>query len=543
MSMCQLGGLAGTTNQRLALHRPAAWAIEPAASRHRSRLSCSAQLQPQSQHFQQLQHSQQLLYSSLARHQCSLGSQTLHPCCPWPAAAGRQQHSSRPYSRTRRHKRYAAAHAAGYESSDVDAPVVVSTVDKQRESSSSQQHVPAGSDADFIQQPPSKAMYSPLHYDVLEFVRQVVPTAAERAEKQRIIQCVASATKQSFAGNPNVRVQPFGSFVNGLSTWNSDVDLVVTGLAKPSRITGGFSHNDKRLVYRALDRIASALRRHKKVSIRRMIIIRTARIPIIKLETNSNVVADISLGDSSGPKAANYVAQQVGAYPPLAPLVLVLKVYLRSCGLNEVANGGISSFSLTNMVLAHLMDELRDGHDIFDLGETLYGFLLRFGDEFDVRREAVSVSLGGCVQRSELHHLDTDAERERLLLEDPLTGRDVASGSYRIVAVQMAFSKAARRLENLAQQRNTKKINYLEGLFDVRRALDRSVDGKSKGAWGGQGKGGPDEYFVIGQGNRFVDYMVEEDQIEYPLEGDDYGDRLEGYLDGEDDSTRRRKRR
>lgn len=50
---------------------------------------------------------------------------------------------------------------------------------------------------------------------------------------------------------------------------------------------------------------------------------------------------------------------QINAYPPLAPLVLVLKVYLRSCGLNEVANGGLSSFSLTNMVLAHLMDELR----------------------------------------------------------------------------------------------------------------------------------------------------------------------------------------
>jgi hypothetical protein len=43
----------------------------------------------------------------------------------------------------------------------------------------------------------------------------------------------------------------------------------------------------------------------------------------------------------------------------LSPLVLVLKVYLRSCGLNEVANGGISSFALTNMVLAHIMDELR----------------------------------------------------------------------------------------------------------------------------------------------------------------------------------------
>jgi DNA polymerase sigma len=32
---------------------------------------------------------------------------------------------------------------------------------------------------------------------------------------------------------------------------------------------------------------------------------------------------------------------------------------MRSCGLNQVANGGISSFAVTNMVLAHIMDELR----------------------------------------------------------------------------------------------------------------------------------------------------------------------------------------
>ncbi len=42
-------------------------------------------------------------------------------------------------------------------------------------------------------------------------------------------------------------------------------------------------------------------------------------------------------------------------------MVLVLKVYLCNCGLNEVANGGLSSFSLTLMVLAHLMEELRSG--------------------------------------------------------------------------------------------------------------------------------------------------------------------------------------
>eukprot|EP00775_Hariotina_reticulata_P011452 gene11452-11598_t len=103
-------------------------------------------------------------------------------------------------------------------------------------------------------------MYSPLHYNIQDFVQQVVPTAAERAEKQRIIQCVAVATRRAFETHQHVKVQPFGSFVNGLSTWNSDVDLVVTGLVKPSRITGGFSRNDKRLVYRALDKIAYQLR-------------------------------------------------------------------------------------------------------------------------------------------------------------------------------------------------------------------------------------------------------------------------------------------
>jgi hypothetical protein len=51
--------------------------------------------------------------------------------------------------------------------------------------------------------------------------------------------------------------------------------------------------------------------RYRKLPIKKLIIIRTARIPIIKLETSSRVVADISLGDGSGPRAANYISQQV----------------------------------------------------------------------------------------------------------------------------------------------------------------------------------------------------------------------------------------
>lgn len=43
----------------------------------------------------------------------------------------------------------------------------------------------------------------------------------------------------------------------------------------------------------------------------------------------------------------------------LLPQVLVLKAYLKACRLNEVNSGGLSSYSLTNMVIAHLQEELK----------------------------------------------------------------------------------------------------------------------------------------------------------------------------------------
>ena len=47
----------------------------------------------------------------------------------------------------------------------------------------------------------------------------------------------------------------------------------------------------------------------------------------------------------------------MAALPPLRPLVLVLKVLLKQAAMNEVFTGGISSWSLINMVVAHLQAE------------------------------------------------------------------------------------------------------------------------------------------------------------------------------------------
>lgn len=48
---------------------------------------------------------------------------------------------------------------------------------------------------------------------------------------------------------------------------------------------------------------------------------------------------------------------QVQEWPALRPLVLVLKSLLKQKRLNDVSTGGLSSFALANMVLAHLLEE------------------------------------------------------------------------------------------------------------------------------------------------------------------------------------------
>ena len=79
------------------------------------------------------------------------------------------------------------------------------------------------------------------------------------------------------------KVEIFGSFANGLSTWHSDVDLVVTGLFEPDRLTGCYDTKDRGRVTARLRKIADQLRKFKKMDISRLAIIGRARIPIIKV--------------------------------------------------------------------------------------------------------------------------------------------------------------------------------------------------------------------------------------------------------------------
>lgn len=77
-----------------------------------------------------------------------------------------------------------------------------------------------------------------------------------------------------------------------------------------------------------------------------------------QVTTAEGVDVDVSINSAGGVHAAALVGRHMAAFPALRPLALTLKALLRAAApapLNDVAVGGLGSYSLVNMLVAHLM--------------------------------------------------------------------------------------------------------------------------------------------------------------------------------------------
>lgn len=63
---------------------------------------------------------------------------------------------------------------------------------------------------------------------------------------------------------------------------------------------------------------------------------------------------DISCGAAGGVPAAGYIREQLELWPPLKPLVTILKLFLLQRSMNEVYTGGLGSFALILSLVAFL---------------------------------------------------------------------------------------------------------------------------------------------------------------------------------------------
>lgn len=141
---------------------------------------------------------------------------------------------------------------------------------------------------------------------------------------------LAEVTEIIHALWPKSTVSVFGSQMTKILTPTSDLDIVVMGVPE--------SKYDPLEVYCTL---AEKLKESTLVSY--VEAITNAKVPIVKLDhRKSGISVDICINNDSGMRTGKLIRQFVKEYPPLRPLVLVLKMFLvrflYSCSMNRTIN-------------------------------------------------------------------------------------------------------------------------------------------------------------------------------------------------------------
>ncbi|KAL0029353.1 hypothetical protein WJX77_001697 [Trebouxia sp. C0004] len=308
---------------------------------------------------------------------------------------------------------------------------------------------------------------SRLHGELMQFCALAAPT---EVEQQAVSDAVEAVTNVAKAIWPHSHTVLFGSQATTLALPGSDLDIVILGVSENiTNAASGFSKMQRDLLGELLEDLLEAFKTINLLKGKAKII--DARVPIIKctLDFGCGLAADISLGAANGAAAVQYVCQMIAAAPPLRVLVLVIKALLKETMLNEVFTGGLSSYSIVNMVMTHLLcmgykqpdlpGPAGTGPGLWgslepapeqpeeDAGDLLISFFERFGAGFDYSRHAVSVGQGGVVEKKREWK---QAERPWLLaVEDPQQlGKDIGSGSFNIRNVQQLFAAAASTLRD-----------------------------------------------------------------------------------------------
>lgn len=336
-----------------------------------------------------------------------------------------------------------------------------------------------------------------------------VQNAAD-AEQAAVVAPTISALQTAARGagvSGSASIALFGSRANGLALPGADVDAAVLNAGvTSSRGGGGYSSKQKAEAVTTLNRLARRLRADRVA--KSLQLISKARVPVIKAVFQSGVAVDVSVGSANGVEAVGAVRKLVDDEPLLAPLVLVLKAFLRERGMNEAFNGGISSYVLTLMVACHLRmsrrgakaaaadgsegraahaQEAETGGDVvastsgssggadggadggsqpeaagpLSLGVLLATFLERFGGHssgasnptFSFEDEAISLQAGGKrLKRGLVDFSDPRRRPNMLAAEDPQeAGRDIGVSAHDHKRWRAAFRSASEELGRAAR--------------------------------------------------------------------------------------------
>jgi non-canonical poly(A) RNA polymerase PAPD5/7 len=276
-----------------------------------------------------------------------------------------------------------------------------------------------------------------LHEEILDLVDYLSMTEDAYKTRLELVSQLEIIVKNIWS---NAKLKLFGSFATTLYLPTSDMDITI------------FldSIEKKREIKKALVKLADQLKDTKVASSVKVIL--KAKVPIVKMvDRVSGCTIDFTFNVINGVTVVPIIKKYIKIYPAVRPLVMVLKLFLKQRGLNEVFTGGISSFSLTLMVISLLQlhprlqtNEIKAEEN---LGIMLIEFFELYGRHFNYKHTGISIKGQGRYFKKSKKGWNDPAQNCLLALEDPQDeNNNVAGKSFNIMNVRQVLQHAFFRL-------------------------------------------------------------------------------------------------
>jgi non-canonical poly(A) RNA polymerase PAPD5/7 len=304
-----------------------------------------------------------------------------------------------------------------------------------------------------------------LHYEIIDFYNFIKPTKAEKENREKIFNKIKKIIQNEYE---NSKVILYGSCSYGLNLPESDMDILIIinedDIKKNIKSHNNNNFNNKTKNEIILQNLSNKFLESKNFSYVEVI---RARVPIIKCTfKTANLNIDISLNYKSALKSKLLTNQILSSYPFMRPLIYVVKYFLRQKNLNDSHTGGLSSFSIFNMIYFYILyyykNEIKYEGDIRDLGKILVGFFNFYGFEVNYNNVKFSNRFGGFIT-------EKNNGKNTLSFENPIDiNNDLGIPSFKFGKIIDVFKLARDSLYYIEYE---KVISYLGQFIEVNEKL------------------------------------------------------------------------
>eukprot|EP00892_Ulva_mutabilis_P006523 jgi/Ulvmu1/4242/UM192_0001.1 len=195
---------------------------------------------------------------------------------------------------------------------------------------------------------PPGSRRSTLHEELLDFAWRCSPTPADVELADLSARAIELAWRRC-GGTPSIRVVPFGSQPCGLALPGGDLDVYIHQVDTGSPLK---PRNILLKVKASLDSTQTFIGGSQFID---------ARVPIVTGTLLGGMRTDISVRTSAKDITADggvaLMQECISVQTHARPLVLFIKALLKQAALHKVFKGGLSSFTVVNMVAALLQHE------------------------------------------------------------------------------------------------------------------------------------------------------------------------------------------